>query len=115
RIALLPREAAGARAERVCAGVAEGVPVADREAEVVAHGLAADRLVGVVDLERQRVVRFRTFVGDRADAGEVFGGADERLAHFRGSVWEFVQLGCVRRTAAGSRRGGKGIWRTAPR
>src|SRR5690606_15816600 len=86
RIALLPRELAGARAERVGAGVAEGVPVADREAQVVAHGLAADHLVRVIDLERQRVVRTGTFVGDGADAGEVLGGADECLAHVLASV-----------------------------
>src|SRR5690606_38465123 len=115
RVALLPREAAGARAERVGAGVAEGVPVADREAQVVAHGLAADHLVGIVDLERQRVVRFRTFVGDRADAGEVPGGAAEGCAHPVGCVWGFVQRGCAQAYSGriAARRAGTRAYRAA--
>src|SRR5690606_24714847 len=81
RGAVLPRETARAGAERIGAGVAEGVPVADREAQVLAHGLAADLLLRVVGLERERVVRARALVGDRADAGEVLLRADECLAH----------------------------------
>ncbi|MNT45755.1 hypothetical protein D3C72_1823530 [compost metagenome] len=79
RRACLPREVARARAERIMPGVAEGVPVADREAKMLLHGLATDDLVGVVDLEGERVVRAPSFEGNAADAGEVLLGADEGL------------------------------------
>ena len=40
--AVLPRTAIAAGAERVGAGAAEGVPIGDREAQMLLHGLAFD-------------------------------------------------------------------------
>jgi hypothetical protein len=62
-------------------GVAEGVPVADREAQVLGHGAVADAARRVVVLERERVVGVTPLERDAADAGEVFGGADEGSGH----------------------------------
>ena len=75
--AVFPGEGARAGAERVVAGVAEGVPVAHREAQVLGHGLVADALARVVDLEGQRIVGVLALERDAADAGEVFFVADE--------------------------------------
>ena len=61
---------ARADAERVGAGAAEGVPVDDREPQVVLHRLALDDLVGVVVLEGERVLRLRTFELDPLDLWE---------------------------------------------
>jgi hypothetical protein len=52
RASLFPRETAGARTERVGAGIAEGMPVGGGKAQMLGHGLVADFLVGVIDLER---------------------------------------------------------------
>ncbi|MNV54628.1 hypothetical protein D3C71_1468320 [compost metagenome] len=79
RRAGLPGEMTGTRTERIVPGIAEGVPVTDCKAQMFLHGPAADDLVRVVDLERERVVRAPAFEGNAADAGEVFLGADERL------------------------------------
>src|SRR5690606_34933827 len=69
--AVFPAAPDGAGAERVGADAAEGVPVRDRELQPVAHGLAADLLVGIVVLEREEILGFGTFVLDLADAGEI--------------------------------------------
>ena len=107
RRAGFPGEAARARTEGIVAGVAEGVPVAHRKTQVLGHGLAADALVGLVDLERQRIVRIAAFEGNPADAGEIFFAADEGAA-VHGSVFMSCSVGsrgrCVlRRDAACAR------------
>ena len=87
RGAVVPGPEHGAGAERVRARAAEGVPVGHREAQVVAHRLAVDDLIGVVVLERERVPGRRTFVGD---GGNVRKG---------GSHVGVLRLGIVSRTA----------------
>ncbi len=75
-IAHIPRIRTRARAERIGAIAAEAVPVGHGKAQMLGHGLVADGLVGVVDLERERVVRIAAFETDLADAGEIFFRAD---------------------------------------
>ncbi|WP_428849119.1 hypothetical protein [Xanthomonas arboricola] len=49
---------------------------------MLGHGLVADFFIGVVDLERERVVGVAAFEADLADAGEIFLRADENgVAH----------------------------------
>ena len=73
--AVFPRHDPGARAKRVGPGPAHAVPVAAGEAQVLFHGLAHDHRVGVVVLERQRVLAVGALVGDRAwNVGEVGSG-----------------------------------------
>ena len=62
-------------------GVDEAVPVAHRESQVLGHRLVTDFLAGVVVLERQRIVGVAAFIGDSADAGEVFALADKWIIH----------------------------------
>src|SRR4029077_8834964 len=59
--AVVPRPLHRARTERVAASAAEGVPVNDRKAQVVAHRLALDDFAGIVMLERERVFGTRPF------------------------------------------------------
>ncbi|SYZ57601.1 hypothetical protein CPBF367_38810 [Xanthomonas arboricola pv. juglandis] len=81
-VADIPRIRARARAERIGAIAAEAVPVGHGKAQMLGHGLVADLLVGVVDLEGQRVVRVAAFEADLADTGEIFFGADvDGVAH----------------------------------
>jgi hypothetical protein len=72
--ALFPRPDNRARAERIGAGAAEGVPVGDGEAQVRTHRPAVDHLVGVVVAKGERVGRLRPFIGDGLDAGKVSAG-----------------------------------------
>ena len=62
-----------ARAERVGERVAEGVPVDDREPQVLLHRLVADHLIGVVVLELQGILRLRSPVLDLRHVGEKRG------------------------------------------
>ena len=68
--AVLPGPDGAAGAERVAARAAEGVPVDDGEAQVVAHRLAVDHFVGVVVAEGERVLRFGPFVLDLGTSGK---------------------------------------------
>ncbi len=52
-----PGSVEGPGAEHVGPGPVEGVPQADRDAEVVLHALARDEAVRLVDLERERLAR----------------------------------------------------------
>jgi hypothetical protein len=76
---LLPGVLAGARSKGVTTVRTEGVPVGDGKAQVFAHGLFAHHSVGVIGLERQRVVGTRPFVRDGRNPREVFAVADEGL------------------------------------
>ena len=51
-------------AKGIGASAAERVPIDDAEPEVVLHRLAADLFVGVVMMERERVLGIGTFVAD---------------------------------------------------
>src|SRR5690606_31632980 len=75
-LALFPRAHDGAGAERIRADAAERMPIGDREAQMLAHRLPVVHLVGIVMMERERVGRTGTLVGDGVDAGEM------RLAGF---------------------------------
>ncbi len=78
----VPRIGARARAERIGAVTAETMPIRHRKTQVRGHGLAANLLVGVVHLERQRVVRGLAFERNAADARKIFLGADvDGVAH----------------------------------
>src|SRR5439155_302297 len=79
---VLPGTDGAAGAERVAAGAAEGVPVGDGEAEVLAHRLAFHLLVGVVVAEGERVCRGRPLVADLLDVREESHGC---VTGWRGS------------------------------
>ena len=68
----------GGRPEGVGALVGEAVPVGDGEAEVVPHRLPADDSVGIVELEREGVVRARAFEPDLLHPGENLLPSDEK-------------------------------------
>src|SRR5262249_9544949 len=65
--AVFPRSAIAAGPERIAAGAAEGVPVADGAAEVVLHRFAFDRFRRIVMAEGERVLGIGAFVLDGAD------------------------------------------------
>ena len=66
-----PRAVERRGAEDVLSRPTEAVPVADREAEVLAHRLAGDHAIGVVEPEGERVVAVRALEGDGpVDLGE---------------------------------------------
>ena len=69
--AVVPGADGGAGAERIGAGAAEGVPVDDREPQVVPHRFAFDHLLGVVPAEGERIVAVGAFVLDWLDVVEV--------------------------------------------
>ena len=71
--AVVPGPQRRADAERVGERVTEGMPVDDREAEVLLHRLPIDDLVGVVMLEVQRVPRLGATVLDLGHVGEELG------------------------------------------
>src|SRR5262249_17965968 len=73
RRAIIPGTDRRPNAERVGQGIAEGVPVRDREPEVLLHRLTVDDFVGVVVLELQRIPRLGTAVCDLGDIGEELG------------------------------------------
>jgi hypothetical protein len=60
----------GGGAEWIRQPVAHRVPVARREAQLVAHGLALDELVGTIVAETEGLLRGALDEGDRVDAGE---------------------------------------------
>src|SRR5690606_40412606 len=97
-----PRKAARAGSERVMARIGEGMPVAHRKAQVFGHGLAADALVRVVDLEGQRIVRLHPLKGNAANPWKVLASSDERGAHAVCPVR--VRKRIARRRSAGARR-----------
>ena len=66
----LPGAPERARAEHVGAVAAEGVPVADRDAQLLFHALAAHDAVLVVEAEGERILRIRTLEWDGLDAGK---------------------------------------------
>ena len=61
-----PRTLESLAAERIAARPGEGVPIGDREAQVVLHPLARDHLVLVVEAIGERVGRLRSFIFDLA-------------------------------------------------
>ena len=64
-----PHDRAGT--EGIRAHAAESMPVGNREAQVLAHRLAVDHLIGVVMMESQRAGRSGAFVGNGLDAREM--------------------------------------------
>ena len=68
--AVFPGPDGAAGAERIAARAAEGVPVADGEAQVLLHRLAFDHFVRVVVPEGERVLRLGAFVLDLGNVGE---------------------------------------------
>ena len=68
--AVFPGANRAAGAEGIAARAAKGVPVADGEAQVVAHRLAFDLLVRVVLAEGERVLGVRAFESDLGNVGE---------------------------------------------
>jgi hypothetical protein len=72
-------------AERIEPGPDEAVPVADGEAQLVAHRATEDDTVGLVEAVAERLVRGRAegraLVGDRRIDREEAGGAWGGLAH----------------------------------
>ncbi len=68
--AALPRAEHRARAERVAAGSAEGMPIGDAEAEVILHRLAGHDFRLVVVAEGERIFGLRAFVTDFGDFGK---------------------------------------------
>ena len=74
--AVFPRPFGAPRAKRIAAHAAEGVPVADGEAQVLLHRLAFDHLIGVVVAKSERVLRVGPFEFERGDVGkERHGGS----------------------------------------
>ena len=71
--AVVPGPQRRADAEGIGQRVAEGVPVDDREPEMLLHRLVADDLVGVVMLELQRITRLGSAVRDLRDVGKEGG------------------------------------------
>ena len=61
-----------AYAEHIRAFCAHGVPVSHTKAEMFAHGLACDHLVGVVKFKGKRVLRQRAFIFDFANVCKIF-------------------------------------------
>ena len=59
---VVPRPLHRARAERIAARPAKGVPIHHRKAQMLPHGLASNPFVGVIVLERKRVLGSRPFV-----------------------------------------------------
>jgi hypothetical protein len=61
----------GTGAENIGPFPIEAVPVANRHAQMLLHGLAGDDAILVVVAIRQRVLRLRAFVLDRGDVAEI--------------------------------------------
>ncbi len=110
--AVFPGPDGAAGAERIAALAAEGVPVADREAQMLTHRLAFDNLVGVVMSKGQRVERLGAFVGNFRHVGKVrhggtCSGTGRRIAGYLTdsskarkrstliSVWNWVVAGVL--------------------
>ena len=74
--AVVPRALHRARAKRIAARAAKGVPVNHRKTQMLAHRFAVDDFIGVVMLERQRIFGTRTFV---VDCGYVFECLNHKL------------------------------------
>ena len=68
--AVIPGAQGRADTERVGQGIAEGVPVDHRKAQVFLHGLACHDFILVVPLEGQRIFAVRSFVIDLFDLRE---------------------------------------------
>ena len=82
--ARFPRPHRGARAKRVIAHPAHGVPVGNAEAQMLLHRLAFDHLVGVVMFEGQRIFGIRAFVFNCLNVREKFSHGINRVrAHWR--------------------------------
>ena len=59
-------------AEGIAGAALQRMPVGEREAQVLAHGLLAHDFVGIVVTEGETVLRLRPFIGDGLDLREVF-------------------------------------------
>jgi hypothetical protein len=70
-------------AEDIAARPVEGVPAADRDAQVVRHPLSQDHPIGLVNLEGERIIGADAAEGDRA-----MHVREEVLAHRDASEWE---------------------------
>ena len=70
-LALFPRTHDRARTKRIGAGATERMPVGNAEEHVLLHRLAIDHLGRVVVAKGERIVRARSFVGNRGDARKV--------------------------------------------
>ena len=71
--AVVPGPQGGADSERIGEGVTEGVPVDDREPEVLLHRFPIDDLVGIIMFEFQWVPRLGTTVLDLGHVGKELG------------------------------------------
>jgi len=60
----IPRKNVGRRSERIAAVAAKTVPVSNAETQMIAHRFAAYQFVGVVILERQRILALRALKFD---------------------------------------------------
>ncbi len=67
----LPRANRGRTAKHIRALATHGMPVNDREAQMITHCLVLDDFVGMVVLKSEWILRFRTFVGNAGDVSEV--------------------------------------------
>ncbi len=66
----VPRTTERSIAERIAAGAAEGVPVADSDAQLLVHALAAHDAILVVETETKRILGIRALVLDGFNSGK---------------------------------------------
>ena len=83
---LIPFPQKGLRSKGVSPARLHAVPVGDRKAQMLLHGLPGHYLVLVVKLEGKGIVRFAPLEGYPGDRGKIFLPANEYCVHTHSSL-----------------------------